>query len=112
MRVKPQSLTRLIANLQRQGLITRQLPDEDRRQSPIEITEAGVRVLAEEVREQRTRFAAVIEKELTPAEQEMLRIAAGLMERVAGQAEAAFSHSGRSKRTAKDKRDEGRAPGF
>ena len=88
LRIKPQSLTRLIADLEQEGFITRHASDEDRRQNMLEITHAGARVLMEDVRSQRDGLAQVIEKELTPAEQELLRIAAGLMDRVAEKAEA------------------------
>ena len=83
LRIKPQSLTRLIADLEQGGLIARHTNDDDRRQNMLEITHAGARALVEDVRDQRDSLAQVIEKELTPAEQELLRIAAGLMDRVA-----------------------------
>jgi DNA-binding MarR family transcriptional regulator len=59
LRIQPQSLTRLLADLQRRKLITRRPDEADRRQSLLE---------------------------LTPAEQELLRIAAGLMDRLAAAA--------------------------
>jgi DNA-binding MarR family transcriptional regulator len=88
LRVKPQSLTRLVADLEHRKLIVRRSKNEDRRLSPLEITEAGVRLLNEDIRDQRVRLAQIIAKELTPAEQELLRVAAGLMDQIAEQAES------------------------
>ena len=81
--VKPQSLTRLLADLEESGLITRQPDQADRRQSLLEITPAGTALLSEEIGEQRLTLARIIAEKLTPAEQEMLRLAAGLMDQLA-----------------------------
>jgi len=88
MRIQPQSLTRLVADLERRNWITRRTNSADRRQSLLEITETGSRLLVEDVMAQRTALAQAIVKTLTPAEQEMLRLAAGLMDRLADTAEA------------------------
>jgi len=82
LRIQPQSLTRLIADLERQKLISRRRNDADRRQSLLEITEAGRNLLIKELAEQRLLLAQAIAKGLTPAEQDILRIAAGLIDRV------------------------------
>jgi DNA-binding MarR family transcriptional regulator len=97
MRIKPQSLTRLIANLEQRGLIARRSNGEDRRQNLIEITKAGVQLLLKDISDQRVSLAQVIKKELTPSEQEMLRIAASLMDRVAGGTEAQRANSNKPK---------------
>jgi len=89
LRVRPQSLTRLLAGLEEVGLIARRASGEDRRESLLEITEAGARLLVEGIRAQRMRLAQVMEQELTPAEMEVLRIAAGLMDRIAEKSERA-----------------------
>ena len=88
MRIQPQSLTRLIADLERQKWITREPNDADRRQTLLELTDTGTRVLLKDVMAQRTALAQTIVKALTPAEQEMLRLAAGLMDRLADATEA------------------------
>ena len=93
LRIKPQSLTRLIADLEQKGFIARHTNDEDRRQAFLEITHAGARALMKDMRGQRDILAQVIENELTPAEQELLRIASGLMDRVAEGAEALNTRS-------------------
>lgn len=83
MRIKPQSLTRMIADLERRKLITRRPNEADRRQALLEITEAGARLLEEDILSQRQALARAVMTALTPAEQEMLRLAAGLMDRLA-----------------------------
>jgi DNA-binding MarR family transcriptional regulator len=88
LRIQPQSLTRLLADLQRRKLITRRPVETDRRQSLLEITAAGSELLIAEVRGQRTLLARTIARELTPTEQELLRIAAILMDRLAAVTEA------------------------
>lgn len=91
LRVRPQSLTRLLADLERRKLIVSRPNGEDRRENLLEVTEVGVHVLVEHIRDQRVKLAQVIEKELTPAEKELLRIAAGLMDRIAERTEAETS---------------------
>jgi DNA-binding MarR family transcriptional regulator len=88
LRIKPLSLTRLLADLERRKLITRRPNDTDRRQSLLEITDAGVQLLTAEVRDQRLTLAKIMAKELTPAEPELLRLAAGPIDHLASVAEA------------------------
>jgi DNA-binding MarR family transcriptional regulator len=88
LHIQPQSLTRLIADLERRKLITRRPNGADRRQSLLAITDAGVHLLIETVHDQQAKLAQTMAKELTPAEQELLRIAAGLMDHLATVIEA------------------------
>jgi DNA-binding MarR family transcriptional regulator len=81
--VQPQSLTRLLAELERQGLIARRPDASDRRQSLIAITGEGSRLLLDDVGAQRALLASAMAETLSPTEQEMLRLAAGLMDRLA-----------------------------
>ncbi len=80
LRVKPQSLTRLIADLEHDMFIVRRQNNEDRRQNLLEITNDGIEVFRKDVREQREMLAHIMENELSRAEREVLRIAAGLMD--------------------------------
>ena len=96
LRVKPQSLTRLLADLEQRKLILSRSNGEDRRENLLEITEAGAQLLVEDIRGQRVKLAEAIEEELTPAEKELLRIAAGLMDRIAEKAEAQTAPLGKS----------------
>jgi DNA-binding MarR family transcriptional regulator len=88
MRIQPQSLTRLIADLKRcKWIISRPHP-VDRRQNLLELTDAGAMLLVKAVHVQQVALAQAIISILTPAEQEMLRLAAGLMDRLATATEA------------------------
>jgi len=81
--VQPQSLTRLLADSENEGIIKRQPDQVDRRRSLIEITPAGSLLLADEARKREIRLAAAMIRVLTPTEQELIRLAGGLMDRLA-----------------------------
>jgi DNA-binding MarR family transcriptional regulator len=98
LRIQPQSLTRLVADLERRKLITRRQDDADRRQSLLEITDAGTRLLMEEINAQRVKLAETMTKELTVTEQELLRLAAGLMDHLSSVTEAQTVALGEPKR--------------
>jgi DNA-binding MarR family transcriptional regulator len=83
LRIQPQSLTRLLASLEEEGLIVRHADKTDRRQNQIDITAAGERALIADVRERRLKLARAIAHELTPTELGLLRLSAGLIERLA-----------------------------
>jgi len=80
-RLQPQSLTRTIAELDAAGLIQRREDETDRRSLLIEITEDGHALLVEDAVRQNQWLAAALRK-LTPAERDMLALAAGLIERL------------------------------
>ena len=82
--VQPQSLTRLLAGSEEDGLIKCRQDPADKRRSLIEITSAGSRLLADEARERESRLATTMTRVLTPTEQELVRLAAGLIDRIAG----------------------------
>ena len=88
LRVQPQSLTRLLADLEKSGLITRQPNQADRRQNMLEITKKGVKELLEDISGQRQWLAEVIAVELTPVEADLLWLATSLMDRLAAAVEA------------------------
>jgi DNA-binding MarR family transcriptional regulator len=81
--VQPQSLTRLLADSEKEGFIKRRQDRADKRRSLIEITPAGSRLLADEARKRETRLAAAMIRVLTPTEQELVRLAGSLMDRLA-----------------------------
>jgi len=83
LRIQPQSLTRLITDLEKQSWIKRHPNDADHRQNLLEITEEGTSMLIKGVMSQRLALARAIVDALTPAEQEMLRLSAGLIDRLA-----------------------------
>lgn len=82
--IQPQSLTRLLAGSEEEGLIKCRQDPADKRRSLIEITSAGSRLLADEARERESRLATTMTRVLTPTEQELVRLAAGLIDRIAG----------------------------
>jgi len=83
LHVQPQSLTRTLAALQEDGLVTRVRDTADGRQYRIELTQSGFAAMARDVEHRdawlRDRMAA----ELNDTERELLRLAAGLLDRLA-----------------------------
>ena len=82
-RVQPQSLTRTLADLEESKLIRRQQDQIDRRQTRIEITTLGEDLLKQDARRQASWLAIAMSAVLTPAEREVLRVAAQLMRQLA-----------------------------
>ena len=82
-RLQPQSLTRTLARLERQGLVALQPDDRDRRRSLLALTDAGHQALARDMRHRDGWLAGAMARQLTPAERDLLRIAAELMDRLA-----------------------------
>jgi DNA-binding MarR family transcriptional regulator len=82
-RQRPQSLTRVFTDLERDGLITRSRSTEDRRASVLTATPAGLAALAADMADRDAWLREALAG-LTEAEVELLGIAGRLMERVAG----------------------------
>lgn len=82
-RVQPQSLTRTLASLERQHLAVRLSDDRDHRRSLLAITDAGRQALSGDMRQRDAWLADAMARQLTHAEQELLRIAGGLLDRLA-----------------------------
>jgi DNA-binding MarR family transcriptional regulator len=82
-RVQPQSLTRTLADLEESKLIRRHQDQIDRRQTRIEITTFGEDLLKQDARRQASWLAIAMSSALTPAEREVLRVAAQLMRQLA-----------------------------
>jgi DNA-binding MarR family transcriptional regulator len=80
-RQRPQSLTRVFAELERDGLIVRTPSERDRRESVLDLTDIGRAVLAADV-ERRDSWLAEALTELSDTEAQLLRLAAGLMDRL------------------------------
>lgn len=81
-RQQPQSLTRVFAELERDGLVIRAAHANDRRQSIITITDAGIGELERDVAERDVWLAGALGA-LTETERQVLRLAAALMEELA-----------------------------
>lgn len=82
-RLQPQSLTRIISELDEQGLIHRTPAEEDRRQILIEITQAGRELLVVDAYRQNQWLMETMVARLTRAEREILAIAADLLDKLA-----------------------------
>ncbi len=79
---RPQSLTRVFAELEQEGLIFRSESAEDRRQCVLDLTAAGLRALGQDMAHRDAWLAAAL-AELSETEREVLRIAGNLMDRLA-----------------------------
>ena len=71
-RLQPQSLTRIVIGLERDGLIARKRSDADRREIAIALTEEGGRVLAQDMQARRAWLEAAVAAALTEAERDVL----------------------------------------
>jgi len=83
--VQPQSITRILNDLETGGLIVREPDESDRRQLRLDITSKGRALLMEDARRQDAWLAGVLMVELSEAEQGVLRIAAQLLDRISDQ---------------------------
>ncbi|MBI3970361.1 MAG: MarR family transcriptional regulator [Chloroflexi bacterium] len=82
-RAQPQSLTRVLAELEAEGLITREQDQADRRRSILRITPEGTRELVRNMRRRDVWLASAMASALTPTERELLKLTAGLLDRLA-----------------------------
>lgn len=82
-RLQPQSLTRVLAELEAEGLITRERDEGDRRQYVLELTEEGGEALAADMGA-RDRWLAEALEELSETERQVLYLAGKLMDRISG----------------------------
>ncbi|MFE5327480.1 MarR family winged helix-turn-helix transcriptional regulator [Embleya sp. NPDC056575] len=80
---QPQSLTRVFAELARDGLLTRARDARDGRQSVLTLTPAGRAALVRDAAERDAWLAGAMGS-LTETERQVLRLAADLMRRMAG----------------------------
>jgi DNA-binding MarR family transcriptional regulator len=81
-RVAPQTMMRTTADLVAADLISRTDDPSDRRQVLLRIRPAGVDILEEDRRRRDSFLAKAMATELTPTERELLRLAAGLLDRL------------------------------
>ncbi|GAA0622288.1 MarR family transcriptional regulator [Kutzneria viridogrisea] len=82
-RLQPQSLTRVLASLQADGLVSRGRDPLDRRQSVIGLTEAGLAALSADMQARERWLAKAMDVELSQDERALLARAAELMDRLA-----------------------------
>jgi DNA-binding MarR family transcriptional regulator len=82
-RLQPQSLTRTLAGLEEDGLISRQADPADRRRALLVLTGAGRDVLRRDMRARDAWLARAMAASLTRTEREVLRLAGDLLEQLA-----------------------------
>jgi DNA-binding MarR family transcriptional regulator len=81
-RIQPQSVSRVIADLERQGLIERLSDDTDRRRVVVRATGRGRDLIADD-RKTRDEWLAHAMSSLTEAERDILVVAARLIDQLA-----------------------------
>jgi DNA-binding MarR family transcriptional regulator len=82
-RVRPQSMTQTIADLESCGLIERRADPSDGRRALVELTARGRQTLTEDRRHREGWLARAIAEDLTEHEQRLLADALPLLERLA-----------------------------
>lgn len=83
LHVQPQSLTRTLAALAADGMVTRTRDAADGRQYVMELTERGFAAMARDVRHGDAWLRERMDTELNDTEREVLRLAAALLDRLA-----------------------------
>jgi DNA-binding MarR family transcriptional regulator len=79
---QPQSLTRVFAELESDGLVRRKPNEADRRGAVLELTSAGTTVLRQDMAHRDAWLTSALDS-LTDLEVEVLRLAAGIIDRLA-----------------------------
>ncbi|GHF62947.1 DNA-binding MarR family transcriptional regulator [Amycolatopsis bartoniae] len=82
-KIQPQSLTRVLAAMERDGLVSRRPDPDDRRRSLLDITQSGLAALRSYSERRERWLAAAMAETLTETEQELLRLAAKVMMQLA-----------------------------
>jgi DNA-binding MarR family transcriptional regulator len=82
-RVRPQSMTQTISDLESEGLIARRADPADGRRILVELTEQGRRTLAADRRQREGWLARAIAEDLSVSEQRVLIQALALLRRLA-----------------------------
>jgi DNA-binding MarR family transcriptional regulator len=82
-RVRPQSMSQTVAELEGDGLVTRHPDPDDRRQLLVELTATGEATLADERRHREGWLARAIAEDLSPAERAALEAALEPLRRLA-----------------------------
>ncbi len=83
-RLQPQSLTRTFAELESDGLITRERDEQDRRQYLLGLTHAGLLAVAADMEARDAWLSEALLAELTETERQVLYLAGVLMDRLSG----------------------------
>jgi DNA-binding MarR family transcriptional regulator len=87
-RVRLQTLTRLLAEIEAEGSIARRPHPGDARQTVLSLTSAGARLLTAEVHRRESSLASALDTRLSDSERTQLLAACDLIDRVAGALDA------------------------
>lgn len=82
-RVRPQSMTQTVSDLEADGLIARRADPDDRRRILVELTELGRQTLEQDRRQREGWLAQAIADDLSAEEQRVLTRALALLRRLA-----------------------------
>ena len=82
--LQPQSLTRIIAELESEGFIEKKQNVSDRRQFDIQLLAKGTELLIQDARRQNEWLTAAMDHQMTPAERAVLAVAAEVLDRIGG----------------------------
>ncbi|HWF55302.1 MAG TPA: MarR family winged helix-turn-helix transcriptional regulator [Solirubrobacteraceae bacterium] len=82
-RVRPQSMSQVLSELEAQGFVSRRADPADGRRSILDLTDAGREALFEDRGRRNGWLAQAIEDDFSASEQEILTQAARLLERLA-----------------------------
>jgi DNA-binding MarR family transcriptional regulator len=81
--IRPQSLTRILADLEEVGLLTRERDPDDGREHRLEATAKAVRLMREEGKRRDQAIREVMLRVLTPLEIDLLLLAARALDKLA-----------------------------
>jgi DNA-binding MarR family transcriptional regulator len=82
-RVRPQSMTQTVSDLEADGLIARHPDPADGRRTLVDLTEQGVQTLEQDRRQREGWLARAIAEDLSAEEQQVLTQALALLQRLA-----------------------------
>lgn len=86
--LQPQSVSRLLASLEQDGLIERRVDDGDRRRAVVNIAQKGLKALRADAAHRDEWLAATLKATLTAKERALLEQASMLLERLADASDA------------------------
>jgi DNA-binding MarR family transcriptional regulator len=81
-RVRPQSMTQTVSDLESEGLIARRADPKDGRRTLVELTEQGLEILEEDRRKRVGWLARAVSEDLSAQEQQVLSEALELLRRL------------------------------
>ena len=81
--LRPQSVTRVLADLEARGLVARRRDPGDGRRHVLSLTAEGLAALGDDMRPRDAWLARAMAEHLSPTEQQLLTLAAALLDRLA-----------------------------